>query len=125
MKYDPKLKEAMEEIRSVLKKYDIAGAVTLASPTHSEYMNEISPSWSCARIETTPEGKKSVRFKATIAEYGSKESRDAAALATVHMLLQIRDIGGQTYQMFDAIAEQLEGQMIITHKPFHTGEPTP
>ncbi len=46
---DPKLLAAMEEIKVVLHKHDIAAVVILSSQTHVEYLHEISPSWSCAR----------------------------------------------------------------------------
>lgn len=51
MQYSPKLKIAMEEIKAVLKKHDIAGAVVLHTPGHSEFLMKIDPSWSCAKIE--------------------------------------------------------------------------
>lgn len=38
---DAKLKEAMEEIKAVLTKHDIAAIVLLQSQTHSEFLQRI------------------------------------------------------------------------------------
>jgi hypothetical protein len=48
MQYSPKLKTAMAEIKAILKKHDIGAFVILHTPGFSEYVNEISPSYSCA-----------------------------------------------------------------------------
>lgn len=52
MQYSPKLKTAMNEIKQVLKKHDIAGFVMIHSPDgFTEYLNHINPSYSCAFLE--------------------------------------------------------------------------
>lgn len=51
MQYSPKLKKAMEEIKEILLKYDIAGTVALHTPGFAEYINHITPSYSCATID--------------------------------------------------------------------------
>lgn len=51
MQYSPKLKKAMEDIKSILKKYDIAGSIVLHTPGFSEYLNHIDTSYSCAKME--------------------------------------------------------------------------
>lgn len=48
MQYSPKLKKAMEEMKEILRKHDIAGVVTLHTPGHSEYLLHVTPSYSCA-----------------------------------------------------------------------------
>lgn len=50
MEYNPKLKMAMDEIKATIKKYDIAGVVIIHTPGYSEYLNAVSPSYSCAKI---------------------------------------------------------------------------
>ena len=52
MQYSPKLKKAMEEMKEILRKHDIAGVVVLHTPGHSEYHNHLSPSYSCASINS-------------------------------------------------------------------------
>lgn len=51
MQYAPKLKVAMTEIKAILLKHDIAGVVILHTPGFSEYLNHITPSYSCATLE--------------------------------------------------------------------------
>lgn len=51
MQYSPKLKKAMEEIKAILKKHDIAGSVVLHAPGFSEYLNHINTSYSCLKFE--------------------------------------------------------------------------
>ena len=43
-----KLKTAMEEVKEILSKHDIAAMVVLHTPGHSEYLISVSPSYSCA-----------------------------------------------------------------------------
>lgn len=114
MNHDPKLKEAMTKIEDLMKEYDIGGYVSLVSPTHSEFMLHIDPMWSCAFFEEP--GK--VRFKATEKDYGSKEARDRAMELTVHMILQIRDLGAQAFMFGEELEKLLKTKMEIEHKPF-------
>ena len=51
MQYNPKLKKAAEQIKAILKEHDIAGIVVLHTPGHSEYLYEINPTYSVAKIE--------------------------------------------------------------------------
>lgn len=53
MQYSPKLKIAMEEIKAILSRHDIAGAVILHTPGFSEFLFSPTPSWSVARLEPT------------------------------------------------------------------------
>lgn len=52
MQYSPRLKKAMDEIKQVLGRYDIAGSVVLHTPGFSEYLNHINTSYSCAKLES-------------------------------------------------------------------------
>jgi hypothetical protein len=119
--HDPKLKEAMEEIKVILRKYDVGASVTLVSPTHSEFLYELEPTWSCVRFTNDPKGQPALRFTATLERYGSAEKRQEAAELTTHMLLQIRDLGGKTFMTFEEVRKQLERFFKIDHKPFSKG----
>lgn len=50
MQYSPKLKKAMEEIKDILNKNDIAGFVVIHTPGFSEYLNHFETSYSCAKL---------------------------------------------------------------------------
>lgn len=79
--YDPKLRQAAEEFKALCQKYDCAGFVLFVSPTHSEFVNEYSPSWSVAR----PEPPNRIRFKAHSEDYPSKEAHRDATRSTAHI----------------------------------------
>lgn len=48
---DPKLKAAMEEIKAILKKHDLAGVVILNTPDVMEHLFHLQASWNCFRID--------------------------------------------------------------------------
>lgn len=70
MQYSPKLKKAMEEIKQILSENDIAGFVMLHTPGYSEYLNQVSPSYSCAKLEAGQ-----LRFKVKSAEVGKEKAK--------------------------------------------------
>lgn len=54
MNYSPKLRQAMEEIKAVLKKHDIAGVVVLHSPGYGEHYTKLSTSYSAIELVQKP-----------------------------------------------------------------------
>lgn len=88
MQYSPKLKMAMQEISSILSKYDIAGFVVLHDPGFCEYLNHISPSYSCAFME---DGAFRARIK-TAELPGGKEQAKKIADDTYNMVTLMTDI---------------------------------
>jgi hypothetical protein len=81
MQYNPKLKIAMEEIKEILHKHDIAGAIVIHTPGHSEYMTELSPSYSCAKFEG-----EYLRIKAKKSDYKTIEAWREVVTLTSNML---------------------------------------
>lgn len=83
MQYSPKLKMAMEEIKAVLKKHDIAGSIILHTPGFGEYAKVWEPSYSCVKLE----GNGQFRFRAKAEDFGgSKEKRNEVLQSTANML---------------------------------------
>lgn len=78
------IKAAAEEIKAVLKKYDLAAMVTLQSPHKMEFVREIAPSWSCAFFEETPEGC-GIRVRAKSTDFPSKEQQKECVEQTIGM----------------------------------------
>lgn len=75
MNYSPKLKKAMEQIKTVLKEHDIAGVVVIHTPGFSEYLNHLDTSYSCAHV--SPDGGKiTVRLKRS--EVGQAKAKQLA-----------------------------------------------
>lgn len=88
MEYSPKLKKAMEEIKKVLKKYDIAGFVLLHTPGHTEYLNRIDPGYSCVSVEG---GAFRIKLKADELPGGKEQARKLAE-DTYNMVTLMADV---------------------------------
>lgn len=102
MQYSPKLKKVMEEIKAIIKKNDIAGFVVLHDEAgFSEYVNQISPSYSCATINE--EGN--IRFRLKGAEVG-KEKAKKIAEGTFNMVTHMADVVGR-HAMFYIEAQEM------------------
>lgn len=105
MQFSPKLKKAMEEIKVILKRHDIAAHVVLHTPGFSEYLLEIQPTYSCAKFE----GAGIVRFKAKKEDFGdSAELRDQRIHDTINMFQCITETGGQNLLALISVTENFE-----------------
>jgi hypothetical protein len=111
MQYSPKLKKAAEEIKAILKKHDIGAYVLLHTPGFSEYINEISPSYSCARFDNSLEGAglTGVRFKAKASELpGGAAEREQKIADTDNFLLHMVTGTASAFKMFDTVYQSFE-----------------
>jgi len=115
MSYDPKLKEALAEIRAICTKHDIAGYIALISQTHGEFGLEVTPSWSCAKWEDKSEGVLRMRIKES--EVG-KEKADTLAENTAHMIYQLRDLTALGFSYAAKLAELFGKQVGVEHVSF-------
>lgn len=129
MQYSPKLKKAMEEIKSILKRNDIAGIVILhtiegeATVTKesvhvsgfTEYLFNINTSYSAASIEN-----ERFKLKGKSIHYKSKEERDIKVAGAVNMLdhlsewtgrlaMNVIDLSKKTNEMVEKIDDDDEG----------------
>lgn len=102
MQYSPKLKKAMEEIKSILKENDIAGFVVLHTPGYSEYLNHVQTSYSCATV--LPEG---VRLRLKESEIG-KEKAMQLADGTFNMIAHLTNAIAANAEMYITCHEQLK-----------------
>lgn len=89
---DVKLQTAMDEIKSVLKKHDIAAYVLLSSETHMEYLREFSPTWSCVRIEEIDADNWGIRIRSQRADFQSLEAQKKCLESSVGMLFGFADV---------------------------------
>lgn len=67
---DPKLKAAAEEIKAVLRKYDICAHIALGSASHTEFVREFCATWTCM----TMDGPNGFRVKSRLADYGGDKA---------------------------------------------------
>lgn len=98
---DLKLKEAMEEIKTIIKKYDCAASVLLQSQAHAEYLYELSPSWSCVTL--TPDGHCRVKAKA---KTGPPEEAERLRIST-GMLMGFIDHGIKQQKDMETVIQML------------------
>ena len=109
MKYSPKLKKAMEEIKEIMEKHDIAGAVFLHTPGFGEQHMKVDPSYSCAFWEYKP-GQEGIRIRTRLQEdyQGDKQKRNDAIRDTVNMFDILSNMMGPYAVATIQMMEQLE-----------------
>lgn len=109
MDYSLKLKTAMERIKKILEENDIAGFVVLHTPPNfSEYLNYISPSYSCANFDGS-----NIRFTAKASELGKEKAYQQQA-DTYNMITHFADVISMNalnyIEIKDALKKKLGGE---------------
>jgi hypothetical protein len=108
--FDPKLKQAVEEIKIVLKKYDCNASIILVSPSHAEYLFHIDSSWSVMKFE---DGQNAIRFRSKKDDFPSKEAQIFANQSTMHYLTSSLQFGLMCQKNMDTMLNELKKFMII------------
>lgn len=91
MQYSPKLKQAAEEIKAILAKYDIGGIVLLHTPGFAEFVKHVNPSYSCCTL--APDGE--LRIKAKLADFnGDKAAWKKTVEDSLGMIHAFTSMGG-------------------------------
>lgn len=116
---DPVLKQAMAEIRAVMTKHDIGGAVTLVSATHSEFYYHLTPSWSICYFAAPTQ----LQFRSKLADFKTEEEQQRCTELTVHMVHQLRDLGAQNFTQMSQVIDMLNEHFEIEHTPYADFEP--
>lgn len=113
MQYSPKLKTAMAEIVAVIKKHDVAAHVILHTPGHSEFLNELSPSYSCAKVNGDQ-----MRFRAKKEDFnGNTAARDNQIRNTANMLKLISDLLLRDAVAYGEISKEFDKIVNSEHGP--------
>lgn len=107
----------MDRVEKILRDEQVAGYVTLVSPTHSEN-RWYFPEWTVITI--TPEG---IRFKAQRADFDSPEVQEKIVGDSVHVIFQLRDLAYIGLENMTRLEEMLSARIQIDHKPFHKFKP--
>lgn len=109
MTYDPKLREAMDEIKEILKKHDIGGFITLNSRSHGEFAMAVDlPTWSVVRYLRDGEAMHMKLYT---------KSRHADTEDTVAMIASIRDLCALGFDQSQKMMDKIEEQVKVTHLP--------
>ncbi len=104
MQYSPKLKIAIEEIKEILKKHDIAAVVVLSAPDFVEYLTRIDPSYSCASFI---EG--GIRVRAKKEDFGGNvEIRNQKLRDTANMLHNLSTVGMRNTLELSEVSQQVD-----------------
>jgi hypothetical protein len=118
--FDPKLKEAAEEINKILRKYDCNASMLLVSPSHSEYLFHIDSSWSTIKFDFGPEGEKDgkyyLRFRSKKEDFPSKEAQHFATESTIHFLTSTLQWSMMVQKNMTSMLEMLKQHMKIFYK---------
>lgn len=113
MKYSPKLKAATEEIKDILKKYDIAGIVFLHDIGFGEYLVKINPTYSCAYVD---EALGALRVKAKASELlGGAEERNQKLKDTSNMLHIFSGMGNMIMEGVMQLSKSVDEQCNAEH----------
>lgn len=94
----------MEEIKAIVKKYDIAANVILHYPIHVEYLHHIDTSWSCFSVNGDE-----LRLKSKLSDYnGDKEKQLKVLNDTVNLVVNIGHILHRDAIMYDDLTRLLK-----------------
>ena len=110
-------RDCRSEIIGVLKRYDMAGAVTVVDKERCMFKYHF-PTWSVATVE--PSG---VRLRSKREDFPTKEAQRQASELTAHCIMQMRDTAANTF----ALTRELEKIMVekwgMEHKPHADYDP--
>lgn len=112
MQYSPKLKKAMEEIKEIVKKYDIGALVTLHDPGNSEYWNHITPSYSLMKVNGDE-----IRLKANLKNdfSGNKQLMQKRLSDTANMLSLLAETSAKQTLMIMQVSDAVDKALEATH----------
>ena len=110
-----------EEIRQVLKKYDFAGVFAITGKDTSRYMFEVEPSWSCLKLEKTPDGGFGVRFKSAMKTGSAAEKQKG--FDTVGLVMGLLDAAQTNVEQLTTLAKMIGKHVEITHESRGLSEP--
>jgi hypothetical protein len=108
--------ECMAEIIAVLKKYDMAGAITVVSKERAMFKYYF-PTWSCILQD-----EDHIRFRSKRADYPSAEAHRQTAELSAHIVMQMRDIAVKTVAVMEGIGTMLVEKVGIKHTPYDDAE---
>jgi hypothetical protein len=111
MQYSPKLKKAMQEIKDILSKHDIAGIVVIHTPGHTEFLNKLNPTYSCCKINGDQ-----IRVKAKLEDFnGNKQARNKVISDTANMLHSISMVTGKMLMPLIDLSQQVDKIIDASH----------
>lgn len=117
---DPKLGIIATTLRDLLRKEDVAGIVCLASPTHCEYVLQLSTTWNNILTEDD-----CVRIRSRKEDYPDAAAQKAAAEQTIGTILGLRDTLSKQIEALTRLAEMLGQHWEFSHISKDEPDPPP
>lgn len=111
MSDEQQLKQAIEQIREIMRTNDVGGIIILANEHRMEHYTELSPSWSCA----TYDGEM-VRFRALESEFNSKQEQKECIENTVGLMAGMADVCRVLNEQLNAVLASLSQKFDISHR---------
>ncbi len=108
---DKRYRECVAEIVGVLKKYDMAGAITVVSKERAMFKYHF-PTWSVIML-----GDDHIRFRSKKEDFPSKEAQRVATELSAHIIMQMRDVAANTFAMMEHIGKELKDKLGMEHVP--------
>ena len=107
---DEPYRVCMAEIIGVLKKYDMAGAVTVVSKDRCMFKYHF-PKWTAVEL-----GETQVRLRLKSSEFPSKEAARECAALTAHAIMQIGDCASNTLGLVKHLSEIMRDKWGMEHE---------
>ena len=114
---DKRYRECMAEIIGVLKKHDMAGAITVVDKERCMFKYHF-PTWTCVEL-----GETSVRLRMKAAEHPSKEIVREICNLTAHVIMQMRDTAANTFKLTEHLGELMREKWGMEHTPHADFDP--
>jgi len=90
---DPRLQKALDQVKQVMSRYGLAGAVMLVAEQEAAFSYKLHAPWSALRFD--PAMPLGFRFRAKGAEDG-REKTHSRVEGAMHTICQLSDFGEQT-----------------------------
>jgi hypothetical protein len=108
---EKRYRECMAEMIGVLKKYDMAGAVTIVDKERCMFKYHF-PTWTCVEL-----GEDHVRLRMKAAEHPSKEVVREICELTAHVIMQMRDTAVNTIGLTEHLGKIMREKWGMEHTP--------
>jgi len=112
---DPKVHALIEEIKVMVRKADLGAVVIITSKTHTEFLYEVCPSWSCARLEEEDQTGAFIRVRSKRVDYPSAEAQKEHLERTFGMFMGLHNCCRNAVNILATLVKACVGTMTIEH----------
>ena len=112
LKFSPKLKNAMEEIKQILNKHDIAGLIVLHEPGYGEHYIKINPSYSALEFKN----REGIIMKGRQRYNSNKIKHNKAIENSLSLLKVLCELAGKTIIPLIEVSQKMDEYYNATHK---------